>query len=169
MNAGTDFITNLNKVNQQHAPPNVEDGLLPSGHQVETGYLLNLNEVQRQDAGVYQCTASNGIGQPVTGEIKLHVLCKSPEVSVIRSWVNAGEGGEAKLDCVVHADPPAESRTTLNNLTILSSSGKLTDIKEQIEQENPEESYMNQEVCKNDYVLVRFSTKKTSDITLPKS
>ncbi|XP_057669809.1 opioid-binding protein/cell adhesion molecule-like [Diorhabda carinulata] len=84
-----------------------KDGLLPSGHQVETGYLLNLNDVQRQDAGVYQCTASNGIGQPVTGEIKLHVLYP-PEVSVIKSWVNAGEGGEAKLDCVVHADPPAE-------------------------------------------------------------
>ncbi|KAG5870541.1 hypothetical protein JTB14_035687 [Gonioctena quinquepunctata] len=84
-----------------------KDGLLPSGHQVETGYLLNLNEVQRQDAGIYQCTASNGIGQPVTGEMKLHVLYP-PEVSVIRSWVNSGEGLEAKLDCVVHADPPAE-------------------------------------------------------------
>ncbi|KAJ8965609.1 hypothetical protein NQ314_004000, partial [Rhamnusium bicolor] len=84
-----------------------KDGLLPSGLQVETGYLLNLNEVQRQDAGVYQCTASNGIGQPVTGEIALHVLYP-PEVSVLRSWVNSGEGLEAKLDCVVHADPPAE-------------------------------------------------------------
>lgn len=31
-----------------------------------------------------------------------------PEVSVVRSWVNSGEGLEAKLDCLVHADPPAE-------------------------------------------------------------
>ncbi|KAJ8961467.1 hypothetical protein NQ318_014715 [Aromia moschata] len=84
-----------------------KDGLLPSGLQVEKGYLLNLNEVQRQDAGIYQCTASNGIGQPVTGEIRLHVLYP-PEVSVLRSWVNSGEGLEAKLDCIVHADPPAE-------------------------------------------------------------
>ncbi|KAL1509496.1 hypothetical protein ABEB36_004216 [Hypothenemus hampei] len=84
-----------------------KDGLLPSGLQVETGYLLNINEVKRQDAGTYQCTASNGIGQPVTGEIKLHVLYP-PEVNVLRSWVNSGEGLEAKLDCVVHADPPAE-------------------------------------------------------------
>nr|CAH7721914.1 unnamed protein product [Callosobruchus chinensis] len=83
------------------------DGLLPSGLQVETGYLLNLNEVQRQDGGIYQCTASNGIGQPVTGEIRLHVLYP-PEVSVLRSWVNSGEGLEAKLDCIVHADPPSE-------------------------------------------------------------
>ncbi|KAF7283823.1 hypothetical protein GWI33_022863 [Rhynchophorus ferrugineus] len=84
-----------------------KDGLLPSGLQVETGYLLSINEVQRQDGGIYQCTASNGIGQPVTGEVKLHVLYP-PEVSVLRSWVNSGEGLEAKLDCVVHADPPAE-------------------------------------------------------------
>lgn len=53
-----------------------KDGILSSGLQVQTGYLLNLNDVQRQDAGVYQCTASNGIGQPVTGEMRLHVLCK---------------------------------------------------------------------------------------------
>lgn len=31
-----------------------------------------------------------------------------PEVKVLRSWVNSGEGLEAKLDCVVHSDPPAE-------------------------------------------------------------
>ncbi|XP_060523734.1 lachesin-like isoform X2 [Cylas formicarius] len=84
-----------------------KDGLLPSGLQVETGHMLNINEVQRQDAGIYLCTASNGIGQPVTGEVKLHVLYP-PEVSVLRSWVNSGEGLEAKLNCVVHADPPAE-------------------------------------------------------------
>ncbi|CAH0553650.1 unnamed protein product, partial [Brassicogethes aeneus] len=84
-----------------------KDGILPSGLQVQSGYVLNFNEVRRQDAGIYQCTASNGIGQPVTGEIKLHVLYP-PEVSVLRSWVNSGEGLEAKLDCIVHADPPAE-------------------------------------------------------------
>ncbi|XP_066150996.1 neurotrimin-like [Euwallacea fornicatus] len=84
-----------------------KDGLLPTGLQVETGYLLNINDAQRQDGGIYQCTASNGIGQPVTGEIRLHVLYP-PEVNVLRSWVNSGEGLEAKLDCVVHADPPAE-------------------------------------------------------------
>lgn len=83
------------------------DGVLPTGMQVQSGYLLSLSDVQRQHAGVYQCTASNGIGQPVTAEIELHVLYP-PEVNVLRSWVNAGEGLEARLDCVVHADPPAE-------------------------------------------------------------
>ncbi|XP_019869703.1 lachesin [Aethina tumida] len=84
-----------------------KEGLLPSGLQVQTGYLLSVNEVQRQDGGIYTCTASNGIGQPVTADIRLHVLYP-PEVSVLRSWVNSGEGLEAKLDCIVHADPPPE-------------------------------------------------------------
>lgn len=53
-----------------------QDGILPSGIQVQNGPLLSLVDVQRQHAGVYQCTASNGIGQPVTSDIKLNVLCK---------------------------------------------------------------------------------------------
>lgn len=35
-------------------------------------------------------------------------IADPPEVNVLRSWVNSGEGLEAKLDCVVHADPQAE-------------------------------------------------------------
>ncbi|KAJ3624150.1 hypothetical protein MTP99_017796 [Tenebrio molitor] len=107
-----------------------KEGLLPSGLQVQTGYLLSLSNVQRQDAGVYQCTASNGIGQPVTGEVQLHVLYP-PEISVAKSWVNSGEGLEAKLDCTVHADPPAEVLWYQNSFLlqatdrrIMSSKGK---------------------------------------------
>ncbi|GJQ77960.1 hypothetical protein Trydic_g2321 [Trypoxylus dichotomus] len=92
-------------------PPTVQwskkDGLLPSGIQVQNGPLLSLVDVQRQHAGIYQCTASNGIGQPVTSDIKLNVLYP-PEVTVVRSWSNTGEGLEAKIDCLVHSDPPAE-------------------------------------------------------------
>lgn len=55
----------------------LQDGLLPSGLQVQSGYALSLLDVQRQHAGTYQCTASNGIGQPVTAEVKLHILCKT--------------------------------------------------------------------------------------------
>lgn len=43
-----------------------------------------------------------------------------PEVNVLRSWVNSGEGLEAKLDCVVHADPPAEVPIkVISNLELL--------------------------------------------------
>lgn len=61
-------------------PPVVQwskkDGLLPSGNQIQTGYVLTINDIQRQHAGIYHCTAANGIGQPVVGDIGLHVLCK---------------------------------------------------------------------------------------------
>lgn len=30
---------------------------------------------------------------------------------MLRSWTNKPEGLQAKLDCVVHADPPAEVKT----------------------------------------------------------
>ncbi|XP_063916510.1 MAM domain-containing glycosylphosphatidylinositol anchor protein 2-like [Zophobas morio] len=107
-----------------------KEGVLPSGLQVQTGYLLSLPSVQRQDAGEYQCTASNGIGQPVTGDVKLHVLYP-PEISVAKSWVNAGEGLEARLDCIVHADPPGEVLWYQNSFPlqqtdrrIMSSKGK---------------------------------------------
>ncbi|KAI4454506.1 contactin 5 [Holotrichia oblita] len=99
-------------------PPTVQwskkDGILPSGIQVQNGPLLSLVDVQRQHGGVYQCTASNGIGQPVTSDIKLNVLYP-PEVTVIRSWTNTGEGLEAKLDCLVHSDPPAEMNASYHH------------------------------------------------------
>jgi hypothetical protein len=31
-----------------------------------------------------------------------------PEIEVERSWVHSGEGYEAQLVCIVHAEPPAE-------------------------------------------------------------
>ncbi|KRT86222.1 hypothetical protein AMK59_2472 [Oryctes borbonicus] len=37
-----------------------------------------------------------------------------PEVTVVRSWSNTGEGLEARLDCLVHSDPPAEVKIHLN-------------------------------------------------------
>lgn len=32
--------------------------------------------MERQQAGVYQCTADNGVGEPVTLDLRLDVLCK---------------------------------------------------------------------------------------------
>lgn len=31
-----------------------------------------------------------------------------PEIEVERGWVHSGEGYEAQLVCIVHAEPPAE-------------------------------------------------------------
>jgi len=40
----------------------------------------------------------------------------APEIEVERGWVHSGEGNEAQLACIVHAEPPAEvSRHSISN------------------------------------------------------
>lgn len=52
------------------------NNLLPGGEQTMVTPTLTLDRVDRHQAGVYQCTASNGVGEDVTQQINLHVLCK---------------------------------------------------------------------------------------------
>ncbi|XP_049831756.1 limbic system-associated membrane protein isoform X1 [Schistocerca gregaria] len=84
-----------------------KNNLLPSGDQSVEGISITIENTNRHHAGVYQCTASNGVGEPVTQEIALHVLYP-PEIEVERSWVHSGEGYEAQLVCIVHAEPQAD-------------------------------------------------------------
>ncbi|XP_039279416.1 limbic system-associated membrane protein isoform X1 [Nilaparvata lugens] len=81
-----------------------KDDSLPSGEKALEGFSITLEKVDRHQAGVYQCTASNGVGEPITVDMQLHVLYP-PEVEVERSWVHSGEGYEAQLVCIVHGEP----------------------------------------------------------------
>lgn len=38
----------------------------------------------------------------------LFFISDPPEIDVERSWVHSGEGYEAQLVCIVHAEPQAE-------------------------------------------------------------
>lgn len=40
------------------------------------GPVLTLERIERLQAGVYQCTADNGVGEPVNVDMRLDVLCK---------------------------------------------------------------------------------------------
>lgn len=40
------------------------------------GAVLTLDRIKVNDAGIYQCTAENGVGKPVSLDMKLDVLCK---------------------------------------------------------------------------------------------
>ncbi len=53
-----------------------QTGLLPSGRDREEGLSLILRDVQRTDAGVYVCTASNGVGNSASAEINVSVKCE---------------------------------------------------------------------------------------------
>ena len=52
------------------------NNLLPGGEQTTITPVLTLDRVDRHQAGVYLCTASNGVGEDVTQQINLHVLCE---------------------------------------------------------------------------------------------
>lgn len=80
--------------------------LLPNGAETFEGPILNFNAVGRQEVGVYQCTADNGISAPATATIDLRVQYP-PEIEIERSWIHTGLHQEALLTCFVHAEPPA--------------------------------------------------------------
>ncbi|XP_059483925.1 neural cell adhesion molecule 2 isoform X2 [Neocloeon triangulifer] len=84
-----------------------KNNLLPSGEKSVEGFSITIEQANRHQAGVYQCMASNGVGQPVLRDITLRVQY-APEIEVERNWVHSGEGFEAQLVCIVHAEPPAE-------------------------------------------------------------
>jgi len=54
----------------------LQNNLLPSGEQSVEGYSITIEQATRHQAGIYQCVARNGVGEPVTESIALHVLCK---------------------------------------------------------------------------------------------
>ena len=54
----------------------VQDGVLPSGKATYHSPTMSLTSVDKEDAGTYTCTASNGVGTPATAVINLRVLCK---------------------------------------------------------------------------------------------
>lgn len=53
-----------------------KNNLLPGGEQTAVTPVLTLDRVDRHQAGIYQCMASNGVGEDVTQQIVLHVLCE---------------------------------------------------------------------------------------------
>jgi len=52
-----------------------KDGV-PASHFNASGYLLHLVDVQREDAGSYICTASNGYGDNATAIGIVTIRCK---------------------------------------------------------------------------------------------
>ena len=53
----------------------IQNNVMPSGERSLTGQLLYIQHVDRHSAGLYQCSADNGVGQPDTKSITLTVLC----------------------------------------------------------------------------------------------
>ncbi|XP_076264873.1 neurotrimin-like [Rhynchophorus ferrugineus] len=68
--------------------------------------LLVFTASDRYLAGLYECTATNGVGEPAKAQIELSIIYP-PEIITLRSWVHTAPGNRAQLECRVSADPPA--------------------------------------------------------------
>jgi hypothetical protein len=53
-----------------------QGGVIPSENRPVEGFSLTLEQVDRHQAGIYQCSANNGVGPPASFDITLNVLCE---------------------------------------------------------------------------------------------
>ena len=53
-----------------------QGGLLNTGHTKVEGLSLQLENVGRTDAGIYICTANNGVGESASAQITVNINCK---------------------------------------------------------------------------------------------
>ena len=53
-----------------------QGGLLNTGYTKVEGLSLQLENVGRTDAGIYICTANNGVGESASAQITVNINCK---------------------------------------------------------------------------------------------
>ena len=53
-----------------------QGGLLNTGYNKAEGLSLQLENVGRRDAGIYICTANNGVGESASAQITVNINCK---------------------------------------------------------------------------------------------
>ncbi|XP_035787334.1 opioid-binding protein/cell adhesion molecule-like isoform X2 [Anopheles albimanus] len=83
-----------------------KDAFTGASHLSESPTLL-LERVDRHHAGIYQCTADNGVREAVHVDIEVTVL-SPPDITVEKTWVHASEGFDIDLACIVHGDVNSE-------------------------------------------------------------
>ncbi|KAG8325284.1 hypothetical protein J6590_071538 [Homalodisca vitripennis] len=86
------------------------------------GFSITIERVDRHHSGLYQCTASNGVGPPVTVDLQLDVL-HSPEIEAERCRVQTAEGRNELLVCTVYGNP-TPNMVWVRDGSILTSSNR---------------------------------------------
>ncbi|XP_055389273.1 neural cell adhesion molecule 2-like [Condylostylus longicornis] len=96
---------------QGNPTPNItwtrKNNILPNGEDRYVSNVYIIENMDRHKGGTYTCTANNGVGQPASSQIILHVLYP-PEITVEKTVVYSGEGQEAVLVCIVHGESQPE-------------------------------------------------------------
>ncbi|XP_045462207.1 opioid-binding protein/cell adhesion molecule homolog isoform X2 [Harmonia axyridis] len=68
--------------------------------------MLKFTALDRHMAGIYECIAVNGVGEPATASIELNIIYP-PELMTSRSWIHTAPSHRVQLECKVSADPQA--------------------------------------------------------------
>ena len=58
----------------------IQDGSNYGSRRIARGPIMEIDNVRREDAGTYMCTASNNVGTMSADEIDLRILCKSEQI-----------------------------------------------------------------------------------------
>lgn len=80
------------------------DAILPAGGNLFQGNILKINEVEKQDRGLYYCIADNGIGKPDRRAVNFEVEF-SPKIVIPRPRVAQAIDYDIELECRVEAYP----------------------------------------------------------------
>ncbi|KAL3283935.1 hypothetical protein HHI36_018103 [Cryptolaemus montrouzieri] len=68
--------------------------------------MLKFTASDRHLAGIYECIAINGVGEPASAQIELNIIYP-PELMTSRSWIHTAPSHRTQLECKVSADPQA--------------------------------------------------------------
>ncbi|XP_018567647.1 limbic system-associated membrane protein-like [Anoplophora glabripennis] len=68
--------------------------------------VLKFAASDRYLAGIYECIANNGVGEPARAQIQLSIIYP-PELTTLRSWIHTAPGLRVQMDCKISADPQA--------------------------------------------------------------
>lgn len=80
------------------------DAILPAGGNLYQGNVLKINEIVKQDRGLYYCIASNGIGKQDRRAVNFEVEFP-PKISIPRPKVAQALDYDIELECRVEAYP----------------------------------------------------------------
>lgn len=51
---------------------------------IDSREMLKFTASDRQLAGVYECKASNGVGEPAKAQITLNIICKYLQIFILK-------------------------------------------------------------------------------------
>lgn len=80
------------------------DALIPAGGNIFNGTILKINDISKQDRGIYYCIADNGIGQPDQRTVNFEVEFP-PKISAPRPRVAQALEYDIELECKVEGFP----------------------------------------------------------------